>query len=434
MKKSAFALILSATLLVAAVGELHAAAGDGPKAYVVVFDFAGGKFGKKLSDSVRLRLRRHKGFEVIDRLTTQGASGPLAIGIDAKKVISLMRDTIGANLGVYGTAADNGGAIRAEVRVVDLTGKKPAVKDHVFSDHSERASGLVAKQIVEAIRGKAEWKPPEYGDEAEPAKKDLGKPLNANGGFERGHRGWDAPDNVSTFLEKGPRGRGRVLRIRTDLARDPWLAYRRKLRFGQADPKRPPKIARDTSYGSVAGLEGVHYRGRWIDANAGQRYWMLADMKGKTADIFFPKIFVKGYLDYTAKAKAIPELSLIQRKMTPTQFSRLSPAARKKLIAADARAHPERYRREVFRWHLACRNEQNVWKHYAAPFPPRGGLPKNVKWLQVQIYAYWPPGTYRFDNVNMYKDPRQKAPVPEEKARTPNFDKRWATSKPSKKD
>ena len=50
----------------------------------------------------------------------------------------------------------------------------------------------------------------------------------------------------------------------------------------------------------------------------------------------------------------------------------------------------------------------------------------------MEVYAYWPPGTYRFDNVNVYKDPRQKAALPEEKARTPNFDKRWPTSKPSK--
>jgi len=42
----------------------------------------------------------------------------------------------------------------------------------------------------------------------------------------------------------------------------------------------------------------------------------------------------------------------------------------------------------------------------------------------VQIYAYWPPGPFRFDNVHLYKDPRQKAPLPEVKPRTPNFDKR----------
>ena len=73
-----------------------------------------------------------------------------------------------------------------------------------------------------------------------------------------------------------------------------------------------------------------------------------------------------------------------------------------------------------FRWYLACRNEEDVWKHYAAPCPPRGGLPANVQWLQIQVYAYWPPGEFRFDNVSLYKDPAQKAPLPEEPMRTPN--------------
>jgi len=39
----------------------------------------------------------------------------------------------------------------------------------------------------------------------------------------------------------------------------------------------------------------------------------------------------------------------------------------------------------------------------------------------VQIYSYWPPGEYLWDNVHVYADPRQKAPLPEVKPRTPNF-------------
>ena len=409
--------------LTALTAAAPAAEKPAPKAYVAVFDFVsvadGGRFGKKLADSVRLRLRRHEGYEVLDRLTIQGAAKPLAIGADPKKVIALMSDQVGANLGVYGTVSRSGPAVRAEVRVLDLTAAAPRVKAHVFTDSTERAVGVVAKGIVEALRDKAEWVPPEYGDEPEPAQKQFAKPLNANGGFEKAHRGWDAPDNVSTFLQGGPAGRGKVLRIRTDLARDPWLAYRRRLRFGEADPKHPPKIATDTSYGSVAGLEGVHYRGEYLDAEGGRRYWLIADMKGKTAGIFFPKIYVKGYLDYSAHAKGLPELSLRKLGITARDFAEMPAAKRKDLIARDARKHPERYRRECFRWYLACRNEQNVWKHYAAPFPPRGGLPKKVRWLRIEVYAYWPPGTYLFDDVHLHKDPRRKAPLPEEKARTP---------------
>ncbi|GAG04372.1 unnamed protein product, partial [marine sediment metagenome] len=69
------------------------------------------------------------------------------------------------------------------------------------------------------------------------------------------------------------------------------------------------------------------------------------------------------------------------------------------------------------------RGKDGQWDHLAAPVPPRGGLPANVEWLQLQVYCYWPPGTYKWDNVHLYKDPRQKAPLPEEGARTPNFGK-----------
>jgi len=299
-----------------------------------------------------------------------------------------------------------------------------------FFENSERAAGDVAKAIVEAIRGKKEWVPPEYGDQPEPKASEWGKPLNVDGSFEKGGAGWDAPDHAGTFIEPGPAGRGKVLRLRTDIERDKWLAYRRRLRFGQADPSKPPKLKRDTSYGSVAGLEGLHYRSKWIAARPGQRYWLVADMKGKSTGIFFPMIFVKGFLDYTDRADSLPEVSLIERKMTAKAFAKLPPAQRKKILDADTKAHPERYRRECFRWFLACRNPDNVWMHYAAPFPPRGGLPANVRWLRIEIYAYWPPMSYYFDNVHMYKDPRQKTPLPEEKPRTPNFGKQ--VEKPKK--
>ena len=392
------------------------------KTYTAVFDFASkpAHLGRQLADSVRLYLRRHDEYEVIDQLTTREAASAMPASADAAKVTALMKDTLGVNLAICGSAQQAGEMVRAEVKVIDLTDPaKPRQWEAVFSDGTERARGVIARQVVEAVRKQAEWRPPEYGDEPEPQA--FGDPLNANGSFEAGAKGWDAPDNASTFLVAGPAGRGRVLKIKTDLERHKWLDYRRKLRLGLADATKPPKLAKDTSYGSVAGLEGVHYRGEFLRASPGGRYWLTADMKGKTAGIFFPKVFVKGYLDYTARAAALPEVSLVEMKLKPEDFAALPPAEQKQLIGRDVKAHPDRYRRECFRWYLACRNEEDVWMHYAAPFPPRGGLPKNVEYLRIEVYAYWPPGEFLFDNVHLYADPGQKAPLPEEKPRTPNF-------------
>ncbi|MHC4718184.1 MAG: hypothetical protein ACYS5V_14520, partial [Planctomycetota bacterium] len=344
----------------------------------------------------------------------------------------LLKDRFAAQVAVMGRLEKMGDGFRAEVRCVDVSAARPVTWTKVFSDNTERARGLIAREIIEAIRGSAEWKPPEYGDEAEP--KTFGKPLNLSGGFES-RAGWQRPDNVSMKIVPDPRaGRaGKVLRLFTDLDREAWLAYQHDLRLGKADPTRPPKIGTVANkYATIAGLEGVHFRSKWIRATPGQRYWLIADMKGKTAGIFFPKIFVKGFADFSAVADGLSDVSLNEMGISADAFAKMPVARREELVAADAKRHPDRYRREVYRWYLACRNEENVWKHYAAPFPPRGGLPKVVRWFRIDVYAYWPPGEFLFDDVRLFKDPRQRALLPEVKARTPKY--RAPSTQPSKAD
>jgi len=356
MKHLHVCIVLAVTAVCGVRGT--AAAGDSKPAseiYVAVIDFetiaadkAKSLFGQQLADSVRMRLRRHKGGgmtikEVIDKLTTREFTKPLSVKADLAKATALFKDKLAVNVGVYGTVRQSGSTVRAEICCINLIDpKKPSNWTKTFSDSSQRARGVLARKIVEAVLNRKEWRPPEYGDEDEPVKQ-FGKPINDNGGFERpqGKRfGWDPPDNAGTFIQDGPKNRGKVLRIQTDLERDKWYEYRRKLRLGLASPDNPPKLRRDTSYGSVAGLEGIHYRGAWIDAKPGQRYWLVADMKGKTAGIFFPKIFVKGFLDYSQHADALSERSLVDLKMTPRGFAALPAAERKRIIRKDPPCDP----------------------------------------------------------------------------------------------
>ena len=416
-----------------------------PKTVVAVFDFACPEspvLGSQLADSVRLRLSQHKEFEVIDKLTMAEATpkAGLTPQTPETQVTAILKDRLAAHVAIVGSVQKAGGSVRAEVRCVRLSAPAtsgPATQpaqgwSKVFSDDSERARGELAKKIVEALREQDEWRPPEYGDEPEP--RNFGKPLNLSGGFEDYARqpnsqpiaawGWDRPDNVSTSLVKDPRPgqAGQVLRIFTDLEREAWLKYQQDLRLGKADPDKPPRIGTvDNKYATVAGLEGVHFRSQWIDARPGQRHWLAADVKGKSSGMFFPKIFVKGFANFSCTPDGLSDVSLNDLKMTADDFARLSREKRESLVAEDARRHPERYRREVYRWYLSCRDEENTWRHYAAPFPPRGGLPANVQYLRIEVYAYWPPGEFLFDNVHLYADPSQKAPLPEEKARTPQY-------------
>jgi len=410
----------SLMILTLMAGGLSAAgrapATAGASRCVVVFDFAckDGKAGQQLADSVRLRLRRHKGYEVVDRLTTQDASGPQGVGAKDGEILKLLNEKFTAKAAIFGTVRVTGGVVRAQVVFLDATKTpKPVRRMKIFSDDTQRARAVISHAIVEALTGRADWKPPEYGDEPEPKK--FARPLNRNGAFDGGSKGWDKPDNVSTFLKPGPKGRGKILRVRTDLARDPWLKYRRSLRLGRADPAKPPKIRQDKSYSSVAGLEGVHYRSEFIKAAPGMRYWLLADHKGPGG----AKVFVKGFRKTPYALDGLPESSLAQMGITPEQFAAMPAARRKAIIAADARKHPQRYLRECYRWYLNCAASKGKWKHFAAPFPPRGGLPKNIEWLQIQIYSYWPAGEYLWDNVHLHADPHQKAPLPEAAPRTP---------------
>jgi hypothetical protein len=432
------AYIIAAALLSA----LPCQAGEkpGPKVFVAVFDFTtkgeqagnattlkGRPYGVQLADSVRLKLRKQgKQWDVLDRLSTADASGPVAAETDPAVVRKLLGETLACDVGLFGTVQNLDGDVRADIICIDLReGSETPMWRKVFSDDTERSRAVIATGIVEAVTGQAAWKPPEYGDEPEPTRKDLGEPLNVNGTFDAGRKGWDAPDNLSTFIVDGPEGRGKVLRVRTDLQREPWLAYRKALRTGQADPTNPPNVARDTGYGSVAGLEGVHYRSDWISAEPGRRYWLLADCCPSTAksnpeSMFFPKVFVKGFKRTPHALDGLPESSLAELNLTPQAFAALPPDRRKELIAADAEKHPMRYVRECYRWYLACRVTHGEWEHFAAPFPPRGGLPEDVEFLQIQIYSYWPPGEYLWDNVLLFRDPARNAPLLEAPARTPN--------------
>jgi len=359
---------------------------------------------------------------VIDGLTTQEAAGPIGEDTSAGLIRAILTDRLGAHVALYGTVWKTNQTVRANITCFDLRKNDAPLWSKEFrSDDAQRARAILAGQIVEAVIGKALWRPPEYGDEAEPSREDLGRAINVNGTFAVGDAGWDAPDNVSTFLLPGPGGRGTVLRVRTNLDRDAWLAYRKALLAGQSDPNHPPHIETDTSHQSLAGLEGVHYCSDWIPASPGRRYWLLADCLGPSSvDEYSAKVFVKGFRRMPHASDGLSESALAERSLTPRQFAALPEAKQKELIADDVRKHPMRYVRECYRWYLSCRGRGGEWMHFAAPVPPRGGLPDNVEYLQIQIYSYWPPGEYLWDDVLLFPDPRQSAPLPAEPARTPN--------------
>lgn len=383
--------------------------------------------GAQLADSIRLKLRRQgPPWNAVDRLT-MAAQGAKPITTAPAEIVERLRRKVGAQVGLYGTVTNQGGSFRVELACIDLRKGNEPIWSRAFTAQGQRARAILAGKIVQAVTGRELWTPPQRGDEPEPSARQLGEAINVNGDFQAGPAGWDRPDGVSTFLSDSESDRGVILRVRTDLAREPWLAYRRRLRLGQTRPDDPPRIARDTSFGSVAGLEGVHFRSAMIPARPGQRYWLLADHKGPGG----AKVFVKGFAATAAAKDGLAESALAELGITPQQFAAMAPPRRRALIEADAKNNPQRYRREVYRWYLNCDESKGRWRHFAEPFPPRGGLPANVEYLQIQIYSYWPPGEYLWDNVHLYADPNQNRPLPEAAPRTTGYESAEPSSAPA---
>lgn len=361
---------------------------------VVVFDFVGDtRSGDAIADSLRLRLARHEEFFVLDQIATTNAVGGKGLHDIDESVADIAR-RLGCNLAIVGRVKSEGPNLIASVECLDISADgRSRSWSKEFRHSGPRASGLIAREIVETLRSKPEWTPPQIGDER--MGDNLSDPVNVNGDFDAGHAGWDRPDNVSTMIEPSD-GAGMCVRMRTDLHRDDWLKYQRDLLFGRASPDDPPDIPTITGGESVAAAEGVHYKSQYIKATPGARYWLSAKFKGDKGG----KIFVKGFANFAHLARELPEVSMVEMDLTPESFAAMDPSHRAELIKQDARKHPMRYLREVYRWHLNC-PKTNKWVALAEVFPPRKTLSGDVHWLQIQLYAYWPAGSYYFDDVHL---------------------------------
>ncbi|MCK4284281.1 MAG: hypothetical protein KAX44_08190 [Candidatus Brocadiae bacterium] len=214
--------------------------------------------------------------------------------------------------------------------------------------------------------------------------------LLQNGSFETGRywpHGWQATDGLTTFWGGGGTGGKRCLRIYTDVLDAQWKARETEVRAAvdyasrrtrgnpQSLPRNPIPGAPEripTSppyYDTVAGLHGVHYRSHYVTCKPGAIYRFSVD--ARTDAEGEPKVFIKGFFD-------------------------------QKMKTADGY---QTVRRDAYRAPIFLDPCDDQWRRYARTFHPSrskstlDGKPVKTEHLQVQIYAYWKPGNYYFDNV-----------------------------------
>ncbi len=221
--------------------------------------------------------------------------------------------------------------------------------------------------------------------------KALSANLVANGSFEAGRYwpyGWQPTDGLSTFWDTGGTDGARCIRIYTDVLDGQWkardeevtTAWQAALRRA-ADPQSlaenpiPTPPARLPThppyYDTVGGLHGVHYRGDYVPCTPGAIYRFSID--ARTDAVGAPKVFLKGFFDQQM----------------------------------ETRDGVQTVRRDAYQAPIFLDPCDGQWRRYARLFHPSksqatlDGKPLKPQYLQVQIYAYWKPGSYYFDNARL---------------------------------
>jgi len=336
---------------------------------IAVFPFESpfdGRVGAKAGTKFRMKIAREGTHEAVSEMEideTLPAGEQRPPWDDPVFWAALAREKCFADLALTGRILESGEGYKVFYRLIDCReGGARIILDEMDACNSEREISNIAEAFVKKFAGK---KP---ADEPPPKNwKAAGPNLVVNGDFEKGTDtpdGWETIDNLTTFWNADGTP-GKCLLIDTDVLLKQWKDWRARLDAGAAlgdaperSPTTPPK------YDTVGGTYGVPFRSDFIDVKPGAAYAISFDMKGKwikgpTMD-FVAKVFVKGYATVGGQ------------------------------------------RREKFRMYKACRTKTagREWERFTRTFHPTGRA-KDVKWVRVQIYAYWPTDIYHFDNITI---------------------------------
>jgi hypothetical protein len=216
--------------------------------------------------------------------------------------------------------------------------------------------------------------------------------LLANGSFEKGRywpEAWDPADRLGTFwAEPGSQGR-RCIRLDTNLIDTQWVEWNEKVlalvkdaseRTGrrpqslEADPVPNPPPRQPTHppyYDTVAGIHGIHYRSEFFPAKPGAVYRFSVDARASVQGE--PKVFIKAFVDERRRVEEGESVLKRNAYRAPMTLYGCGPE----------------WKRFAFILHPTQRKTASI----PNPLQPQ--------WLRVELYAYWPVGTYEFDNARI---------------------------------
>jgi hypothetical protein len=220
---------------------------------------------------------------------------------------------------------------------------------------------------------------------------EVGVNLVKNPGFgtavrgEKRPLGWEEPDGLTSFWEGHGRDHGYVIRLDTDVLQSEHDERREQMKLPRET--RPPARKKSPTvppkYDTVGGNKGAILRSDPIPVEQGAAYRLTFDCWSRNPQV---KVWVKGYTFVPARGNI--------------------PARRRKVYQA---------RKDV-------RGKTDGWETFTRVFRPttRPGNLRGSRYLtheiEVQLYAYWPPGEACFDNIRFEKITPEEAKKDAEEA------------------
>ncbi|KPJ75462.1 MAG: hypothetical protein AMS14_03525 [Planctomycetes bacterium DG_20] len=361
-----------ACLLAAACGLARAAEAP-PKPeeiVVVIFPFGspdGDKTGLTFAERLRLRARRLN-LVVVERLSLNEAmAGKKMPTLDTPpaEMATILAGRFGAKIGLWGEVRPEGAGFAMTFRGLNLN----LDKDKLTISDTRRAAepqlvNPVQDQVLLELTGRSKKPVPTATPEADAKAPTRGPELVANGGFETGTAspdGWQRLDGLTTFWSDGGAS-GKCLKINTDVYHDEWVAWQKKYKAGaKADDAPNPTPTSGPKYDTVAGIYGVAYDSAPIPVTPGKAYKVSIDYRGKSTDFFFPKLFIRGWADVAGEKRVVYDAYLA----------------------------------------LRCATDGKQWESNVRICEIPTLAQSKIEYVVLKVYAYWPPGTFYFDNVSM---------------------------------
>jgi len=337
---------------------------------VVIFPFTspdGGANGRAFAEALGLRAKR-LGLVTVEHLSlTEAMAGAAMPKLDtpAAEMAKILKDRFGARFGLWGEVRQEGDGVVMEIRALDAEkdpGKLAIAK--TYQAAQKQLVNPVQDQVLMELTGRRKKPVAEATPEADAKVPTKGPELARNGGFEEGDKsptGWQRIDGLTTFWP-GAGQTGNGLKIVTDVYHDQWVEWQKKYKPG-ASAAEAPKAAptAGAKYDTVAGLYGVAFDSDPIPVRPGKAYKVSVSYKGKSDDFFFPKLFIRGWGDVGGE------------------------------------------KREVYDAYLAlrCKTAGKEWESNVRIVEIPTDTKAPVEYVKLKLYAYWPPGTFFFDNVSM---------------------------------